>query len=173
MILIFANDIISDLEDMLSHIQKKTYRIKYENSKGLSTFGHLIWDKTNPEQFIFRIQLEHQTTTIINDQKKIIMHIETSDQKDKIKPKDITDNPLASIFKKKVQFVEHRDSQVQAQSKDLGQGLYRVILHKFNDPECQKDRLILEYTKHAHKIQLKKWITITEGKSTIIEFLEF
>ena len=168
---LFANQIISDLEDMLSNIQKKVFKIKYTNSKGDSAFGQLIWDKTNPSLYSFIIKLGDQTTTIINDQKKIIMNVERPNQKDQIKPKDITDNPLSSIFKKNVQFVEHSDSQVQAQSQDLGNDAYRVILHKFNDPECKKDRLILEYIKKDSNIQLKTWVTVTDGKAITIDFL--
>ncbi|USO02228.1 MAG: hypothetical protein H6850_03935 [Alphaproteobacteria bacterium] len=165
-----ANAITKDLENYLSNIQKQEFKIRYTNSKGKHMNGSLSWNKTS-YPFKFIINLGAQKTTIINDHQKIIMHVEQKNSTDRIKAKDITSNPLASIFKAKVQFVEHTDSLVQTKSKKLGENRYQVILYKFTDEACEKEHLILEYEKHNQKVLLKKWITVAENRRITIDFL--
>jgi len=165
-----ADVIVKDLETALTNITKKEFKIRYINSKGEVLKGSILWNKMR-YPFTFIINLGTQKTTVINNQQRIVMNIERKNSKDRIKPKDITDNPLSSIFKAKVQFVEHSDSVVQTQSKKLENNRYQVILYKFTDTSCVKDHLIFEYEKIDHKVILKKWITVTENKHITIEFL--
>lgn len=172
MILYFlaTDNIVTNLENALTNIKKQTFKIKQTDSKGRISFGTALWDKENPT-LRFVMEVGDQKTTIVNDQKKIIMNVDRPGQKDRIKPKDITENPLSVIFKPKVQFVEHKDSQIQTKAKDLGHGVFQVVLHKFTDPQCQKDHLILEYKKTDNSVILTKWITVMNKKRVTIEFL--
>jgi len=167
---LLSDSIVKDLESALTNIKKERFNIKYTNSKGTSLHGKIIWDKTK-YPFTFVIHLGHQKTIIVNDQSKIIMNVDRDNSTDRVKPKDITDNPLSSIFKSRVRFVEHSESLVQAQSKKLSHKRFQVILHKFTDTPCQKEHLILEYEKIDKKVILKKWITVTENKRITIDFL--
>lgn len=168
---LYADTIVSDLEAALSAIKWQEFKIKYTDSKGKTSPGTLTWDKTNPWMYCFVIKVNGQITTIVNDQKKIIMKVEREGVTgEAVKPKDISDNPLSAIFKERVQFVEHSDSYVQATSKDLGDGIYQVVLHQFNDPHHEKDRIVLEYAKTKMGVVLRQWITIIDKKKTTIEF---
>ena len=164
-----SKKIVSDLEETLTHLKVKTFKIRYTDTKGHQSKGTLIWDKTHPSQFIFEIRMPHQTTAILNQNKRIVMRVQNNID-DTVSVKDITDNPLSSIFKKEVKFVEHSDSHVSATGRNIGKGYYQVILHRFNDPEHKKDRIIVEYTKVKEHIKLVRWQTIMDNKGTEIEF---
>lgn len=170
---------VEELENYLSQKRSTVYRIRETTPKGDTIEGKLYWDKSGAYlKFAFLLGAPlYRKVLIINDKKKVVLHQEALGQKDKIKPKDITNSPLATIFLEKVKFVQHKDSPVRTTMEVLGENFFRLKIHHFSDLKCQKEHLILEYKVNKKQVTLLAWKTIVFGKNnklrqTEIAFLD-